>query len=326
MVTVLVADDSDYIRNTIKTIVAESGHSVICEAKNGDDAITQYKELKPDIVLMDIVLEAGTVAKTGLDAIREIISFDPQAKVIVCSGLDEQLLINESMSAGAKAFVAKPIEPNKLLQTIIMCSDLRIIAEMGKLGAERAASILSKITKQPIQVELMRLEAGSPRLFAGFIGTPDRFVTAIRMGLQTKPDCDAFLVFENQETAKIANIMSEIPGGSVNQEIQKSAIKELGSNVICSFFAAIADFAEFPLIPSAPTLQTDSFETIINSYLARRTTPVNSALIFQIQLKRKTGSADGFLVIFPSSELQNQLIVAGKKSFNLTEIGIPAQI
>ena len=317
MVTILIADDSSYIRSLLKKILSESGHIVVSEAGNGDEAINQYEKLRPEVVLMDIVLETGKITKTGLDAIRQIISFDPQANIIVCSGLDEQSLISESMSAGAKAFVAKPIEPNKLLQTIIMCSDLRIIAEMGKIGAVRAASVLSKLTKQPIHVELLKLEVEPLHLVAGLSGAADRLVTVIRMGLQTEPNCEAFLVFEPSEATKIASIMTEFSGGSQDEEIQMSAVKELGSNVICAFFAAVADFSELSLVPTTPTIITDAFEAVVDVFLAQQAMAVNSALsalIYRIQLKRKTGTAHGFFILIPSADFQKKLIEVGKKS------------
>jgi two-component system, chemotaxis family, chemotaxis protein CheY len=314
MVTILLADDSDYIRDLLRKVIDEAGHNVVGEAANADEAIDQYKKLMPDVVLMDIVLETGKIAKTGLDAIKEIIAFDPRANIIVCSGLDEQLMINASIAAGAKAFVAKPIEMHKLFQTIIMCTDLRIITEMGNIGAERSASVLSKLTKQPIQVELSHLESGRPRLLTHISGFSDHPVTIIRMGLQTKPNCDALLVFESSEAIKTAKIMLETSGRQETREIQMSAFKELGSNMICAFFAAVADFADLSLVPSPPSMSWEVNLPVVNSFLEQQTDPFDLVLTFQIQVKRKTWSANGFFILIPSAEFEKQLIEAGKKS------------
>jgi two-component system, chemotaxis family, chemotaxis protein CheY len=314
MVTILIADDSDYIRDLLKKVTYEAGHSVVGEAANADEAIAQYKKLLPNVVLMDLVLETGKIAKTGLDAIKQIVAFDPRANIVVCSGLDEQLMINASMAAGAKAFVAKPVEMEKLLQTIVMCTDLRIIAEMGRIGAERSALVLSKLTKQPIQVELSRLESGPPRLLTQLSGVLDHPATIIKMGLQTKPNCDALLVFESAEAIKTTKIMLETSGRQETQEIQMSAFKELGSNMICAFFAAVADFADLSLVPSPPSMSLDVNLSVINSLIEQQTDPVDLVLIFQIQVKRKIWSASGFFILIPSAEFQKQLIEAGQKS------------
>ncbi len=318
MVTILAADDSVYIRDFLKTVISESGHHVVGEAASGDEAILLYKKLRPEVVLMDLDLETGKIAKTGLDAIKEIIAFDPKANIIVCSGLDEQLMVKASLDAGAKAFVTKPIDIAKLLQTIIMCTDLRIIAEMGHIGAERSASVLSKLTKQPIQVELSRLEAGPPRLLAGLSEVSGRPVTLIKMGLQTKPNCDALLFFESSEATKIAKIMLETSGKPETQEIQMSAVKELGSNMICAFFAAVADFSDLSIVPAPPTVSTDKLASVVNDFMAHQTTVIDLVLIFQIQIKRKNGSVNGFFILIPSPEFQRQLIDSGKKSMSLT--------
>ena len=114
MTSILLADDNTYMRTLLKRILEESGYDVIGEASNGDEAIEKYLQLKPEILLLDIVMNEGKIAKTGLDALKKIMKEDPQAKVIICSALDENSLINEAMKAGAKAFVVKPFEPEKL--------------------------------------------------------------------------------------------------------------------------------------------------------------------------------------------------------------------
>jgi chemotaxis protein CheC len=140
------------------------------------------------------------------------------------------------------------------------------------------------------------------------------------MGLQTKPNCDAFLVFEPSEATKIANIMTEVSERSENKELQMSAVKELGSNMICAFFAAVADFSELSLVPSPPSVSTNIFKTIFYDFLAQPTNPDNLALIFQIQLKQKTGSANGYFILIPTADFQRQLIDAGKKSFDINNL------
>jgi len=324
MVTVLLADDSAYMRNLLKSILSGSEYEVVAEASNGDEAIDQYKKFLPDVVLMDIVMDTGRFAKSGLEALEKILSSDPQAKVVICSGLDQQALINKSMKAGAKAFVTKPIEPEKLFETLTMCTDLRILSEMGNMGAGRAATVLSKLAKQPIQIELPKLETGPPHLVTRLYGAPDRTVTAVHMRLQTEPDCDALLVFEPTEALKIAGIMTENLKDST-PEMEDSAVKEMGSNMICAFFSAIADFSDLTFVPSEPYVITDSFEAIIDVFLAKQAMTAKSALVFQALFKREHSSANGFFLIIPSPEFQKQLIEAGKKWLSPDDIQLPPQ-
>jgi two-component system chemotaxis response regulator CheY len=91
---------------------------VAAEIANGDDAINQYPTVKPDLVLMDIVMPPGPKAKDGIEALRQIIASDPSAKVVMCSSMGQQSLIAEAIKAGAKDFVVKPFQPQKVLEVL----------------------------------------------------------------------------------------------------------------------------------------------------------------------------------------------------------------
>ncbi len=313
MVTVITADDSAYVRDMLREILSERGHEVVGEASNGDEAVALYKKFKPDVLLLDIVMQEGDLTKTGFDALIEIMAEDPQANVIICSALDQQTLINESLKAGAKAFVTKPFDPEKLLETLLMCTDLRVFAEMGNIGAGHAAAALSKLAKQTIQVSLPKLETGPVCHVAKLCGPPDREVTTVHMRLINRPNCDALLVFDPQEAKKIADIMTEKAALPIRSEITKSAIEEMGSIMIYAFFSAIANFSEMIIIPSRPEVVTDSFEAIIDVFLATQMIEAKSVLIFQVTFKRNRSSANGYLLIVPSPKFREQLISAGKK-------------
>ncbi len=312
MATILLADDNAYMRNLLKRILIESGYEVMGEASNGDEAIEQYLKLRPDILLLDIVMNEGKIAKTGIDALKKIVKEDPQAKVVICSALDETSLINESMKAGAKAFVVKPFEPEKLLEALAMCTDLRVLTEIGNIGSGHAATVLSKLTKQPIQISVPKLETGPPYLIARLCGAPDSRVTAVHMQLATEPGCDSLIVFDAEEAKKIACIMTDY-STPVSQEIVESAVEEIGSMMLCAFYGSIANFVEMTIVPTKPNVFTDYFEAIIDVFLAQQMIQSQSALIFQMQFKRNQSSANGFLLMLPSQEFRKQLTDAGKR-------------
>jgi two-component system, chemotaxis family, chemotaxis protein CheY len=320
MVNVLIVDDTEYMRRLLRRILSTAGHQIVGEASNGEDAITLFKKTKPDVVLLDIVLEQQNTLGTGLDALKKMVKIAPKANIIIISGLDEQSIIADSMQNGAKAFIAKPIDPEKVLETIIMCTDLRIIAEMANMGAERIATVLSKFAGQPIQIEMPKLEAGPSHLVANFSGLPQRTVTAVKMGLQNEP-CEALLIFEPEEALKIADIVTKKSiFNDIDDNLKMSTVKEMGSNMLCAFFSAVGDYAEMTLIPSSPELITDSFEAIIDVSLAERKLKSSSALIFNISFRRKESSARGYFVMLNSDSFQNQLITRVKEFSNSTEL------
>ena len=112
--TVLVCDDAVFMRTMIADILTQAGLEVIGEAESGVQAVEKYKALKPDLVTMDIIMpEMG-----GIEAVREITSFDPQARVLMCSAMGQQSLVAEAIKAGAKDFVVKPFQPSRVLEAV----------------------------------------------------------------------------------------------------------------------------------------------------------------------------------------------------------------
>jgi two-component system chemotaxis response regulator CheY len=102
------------MRTLLGDIFARAGFEVVGEASTGAQAIEKYKQLRPDLVTMDIVMpDMG-----GIDAVREICSYDEEARVLMCSALGQQALVAEAMRAGAKEFVVKPFEPSRLLEAV----------------------------------------------------------------------------------------------------------------------------------------------------------------------------------------------------------------
>lgn len=101
---VLIVDDAIFMRNMIKEILASGGFEVVGEAANGLEAVEKFKELKPDLTTMDIVMPF----KNGIEATREIVKLDPHAAIVMCSALGQESLVMEAIEAGASDFIVKP--------------------------------------------------------------------------------------------------------------------------------------------------------------------------------------------------------------------------
>ncbi|NOZ58188.1 MAG: response regulator [Euryarchaeota archaeon] len=113
-IRVLIADDAAFMRNMLRKILTQAGYEVVGEASTGTEAVEKYKEVRPHVVTMDIVMPE----KDGIEAVREIIEFDPNAVIIMCSALGQQSMIIEAIQAGAKDYIIKPFQPNKVVETI----------------------------------------------------------------------------------------------------------------------------------------------------------------------------------------------------------------
>jgi two-component system, chemotaxis family, chemotaxis protein CheY len=112
--TVLICDDTDFIRTLMRDILQRAGFDVVGEAHTGAQAVEKFKELRPDLVTMDIVMPD----MSGIDAVRAICGVDPDARILMCSAVAQQPVVAEAIRAGAREFVAKPFRPSNVLEAV----------------------------------------------------------------------------------------------------------------------------------------------------------------------------------------------------------------
>ena len=114
MARVLVVDDAAFMRKMVTDALSGGGHEVVGEAGNGIEAVERYQQLRPDVTTLDITMPE----KDGLAALQEIIAADPGAKVVMCSALAQESKVLESIKLGAKDFVVKPFQADRVLSAI----------------------------------------------------------------------------------------------------------------------------------------------------------------------------------------------------------------
>lgn len=111
---ILITDDAAFMRMMIRNMVTEGGHEVVAEASNGLEAVELYDQYKPDVVTMDITMPV----MDGIEAVREIKKRHPEAKIIMCSAMGQQQMVLDAVTAGAKGFLVKPFDKEKVLLEI----------------------------------------------------------------------------------------------------------------------------------------------------------------------------------------------------------------
>ena len=114
MARVLVVDDAAFMRKMVSDALTKGGHEVVGEAGNGVEAVSQYQALKPEVTTLDITMPE----KDGLAALKEIIELDPGARVIMCSALGQESKVLESIKAGARDFVVKPFQADRVIDAV----------------------------------------------------------------------------------------------------------------------------------------------------------------------------------------------------------------
>ena len=113
MARILIVDDAKFMRLALTNMIS-SDHQIVGEAENGADAIELYRDLKPDLVTMDITMPV----MNGIESMRNILAEDPKAKIIICSAIGQQKMVVEAIEIGAKDFIVKPFDGSRVTEAI----------------------------------------------------------------------------------------------------------------------------------------------------------------------------------------------------------------
>ena len=112
--TVMIVDDSLFMRKILRDLLQKEGYQVVAEASDGVEAVARYQESHPELTTLDIVMPN----KTGIEALQEIIAFDPAARVVMCSAVGQESLTVAAEQAGAKGFILKPFNAESVVRIL----------------------------------------------------------------------------------------------------------------------------------------------------------------------------------------------------------------
>ncbi|SHK53206.1 response regulator [Hymenobacter psychrotolerans] len=111
---ILIVDDSFYMRTMLKNMLTDAGYEVVGEAANGQQALEMAASAKPDLITLDVILPDNT----GLDVLKGIRQNDPEVKVVMCSAVGQEVIVNEALESGASAYIVKPFSEEKVLEIV----------------------------------------------------------------------------------------------------------------------------------------------------------------------------------------------------------------
>ncbi len=111
---VLVVDDAAFMRIKLRDILEKNGYEVVGEAENGVEAVQKYKDLSPDVVTLDITMPE----MDGVEALKQIKAFDPNASVLMCSAMGQQSMVMDAIRAGALDFIVKPFDTERVIKAL----------------------------------------------------------------------------------------------------------------------------------------------------------------------------------------------------------------
>ncbi|TGD80704.1 response regulator [Hymenobacter wooponensis] len=111
---ILIVDDSFYMRTMLKNMLTDAGYEVVGEAANGQQALELATQTKPDLITLDVILPDNT----GLDVLKGIRQEQPDVKVVMCSAVGQEVIVNEALESGATAYIVKPFSEEKVLEIV----------------------------------------------------------------------------------------------------------------------------------------------------------------------------------------------------------------
>ena len=111
---VLITDDAMFMRVTLKNILTKNGYEIVGEAANGRESVELYQKTRPDLVTMDITMPE----MDGISAVKAIKELDPDANIVMCSAMGQKQMVIEAVAAGAKDFIVKPFQPDKVIEAV----------------------------------------------------------------------------------------------------------------------------------------------------------------------------------------------------------------
>lgn len=111
---ILIVDDSFYMRTMLKNMLTDAGYDVVGEAANGQQAVDLAASTSPDLITLDVILPDNT----GLDVLKTIRQNDPDVKVVMCSAVGQEVIVNEALESGASAYIVKPFSEEKVLEIV----------------------------------------------------------------------------------------------------------------------------------------------------------------------------------------------------------------
>mgnify|MGYP006310519261 CR=1 FL=1 len=112
--SILLVDDAAFMRINLKNILEKAGYEVVGQAENGKEAIKKYKDLEPDLVTMDITMPE----MDGIEAVKKIREINSEANIIMCSAMGQQSMVVEAIEAGAKDFIVKPFDDDRVIEAV----------------------------------------------------------------------------------------------------------------------------------------------------------------------------------------------------------------
>lgn len=270
MTKVMVVDDSLLIRTILKKILSDRKHEVI-EAANGKEAVLKFKEVRPEIVFMDLIMPE----MDGLEATKQIINFEPDATIIVCTADNRDYMVKMAIQAGAVDYITKSFDKNRIIDIVEKSHNLQhfshkletdrnVLLEFLKIGINRAYDAISNIlggNTEPSMtgIRTFRVEDAEKMLDEKYIYIIQKF--------SGDTSGEACLIIKKQDIS----IIQDHLGLGNSEKVIHETLKEIGNIFTNSFMGIFNDLLEKKFTFTPPELiSSNEFVHMIKSLSSER--------------------------------------------------------
>ena len=327
MAEVLIVEDTILTRTILTNIMRENGHHV-SEAVDGNDGVNKYFEIRPDLVLMDLLMPE----KDGLTAIKEIMSRDPNAKIIVCTADLQDARMFEAIEAGACEYITKPFDNETVITVTEKCIKSTVLEEMQqdvitsraimkdliKNGIKRSIQALSKMTNKTVKVSISDVSVIPLTDIPDYINTDCIGVNYNFTG--DNKGCISLLIHKQDAFEMTKELMQ--PNTVIDDGVIQSVFNEMGNIYINSFISSFSDLLDISILFGIPDNADQNtlmekvsdimFEQqVSHSYIVKGTYFIDSLticmyLVIYTDIKATTykynlQTANNYLIIEPTS-------------------------
>jgi|GEM_PF-642405 len=255
---VLIVDDSEEIRSLIRVILESKGHTVVGEAGNGAEALKAYAELRPEMVLLDIIMPG----KSGIEVLEDIRKIDPEARVIMVTAVEQDTINRQLLVLGASGIIYKPFVPadfDKAFAGVLQKKP--ISAEKNETISSLAAGGLSKCMLRASEATSWAWELCEVSVFSGQIADAVKAagfgpnVAAVQVNVRGVPPFSAAMVLRSVDIKFISGCFANGPLYRIQgMDLEEGLLLEIGNIILNSLTSPLLSALKKPDIPSVPML------------------------------------------------------------------------
>ena len=298
---ILLADDSAFTRWIVKDALNGRGFRRVIEAENGEEALKKFATEKPDVVLLDVIMPD----LHGTEVLKRIMNMNENAKVIMLSAVGQEKIMKICNKLGSVGYIVKPFDERHLVSTVektfrakrkrkpltkISKLEEDALREVGHMGAQHAATALSKMIGQTVKANLLAARMTSLDDLPGLVGDRETIVAGIYLPVSGDISGSLLMVFPQKSAFALVDLLFKKKLGTKKEldEMDKSALSEAGNILAGNCLTALSHILGMNLVEHVPDFAHGMVGALIDNVAVAFGQKAERALIIQVELSTET--------------------------------------